>query len=289
MSWIKKSIKNKFMKSIILLIGIVLFYNCSARKKNCKGDNPSESIEEIILEPNLFHEKLNVDSLLNSYNDEILQLKENEFIYPLDSIIDSDSSRVIVIGRFINKKDIFAIDIYGTWDKQQIYFYKFENETWEKLKSDDYNGDILDFSFENFNIDEDAEILFLGHANMNGNRQHTIYKFDAVANEFVESISLFSSELSYNMNSNLVTYQHFGSWYMNSTQTEYKWNNCDLIPLKSVEKQYKNTSEMNNGKEWIRYYENPTQDKDTLVLKFKKTYNEKNKKLYNLWEHFFEQ
>ena len=38
------------MKSIILLFGIVLFYNCSARKKESKGDNPSESIEEIILE-----------------------------------------------------------------------------------------------------------------------------------------------------------------------------------------------------------------------------------------------
>jgi hypothetical protein len=48
---------------------------------------------------------------------------------------------------------------------------------------------------------------------------------------------------------------------MNSIQTEYQWNNYKLIPLKSVEKQYKNTSVMNNGKEWIRYYENPTQDK----------------------------
>ena len=61
MSWIKKSIKNKFMKSIILLIGIVLFYNCSARKKNCKGDNPSESIEEIILEPKQARTTLQTD------------------------------------------------------------------------------------------------------------------------------------------------------------------------------------------------------------------------------------
>ena len=40
--------------------------------------------------------------------------------------------------------------------------------------------------------------------------------------------------------------------------------------------------------QFIEYYENPTLDKDTLVLKFKKTYNENNDKLYNLWEHFFE-
>jgi hypothetical protein len=45
---------------------------------------------------------------------------------------------------------------------------------------------------------------------------------------------------------------------------------------------------MNNGKEWIRYYENPTLYKDILVLKYKKTYNEKNKKLYDLWENFFD-
>lgn len=276
------------MKSIILLIGIVLFYNCSARKKDSKGDNPSESIEEIILEPNLFHEKLNVDSLLNSHNDEILQLKENEFIYPLDSIIDSDSSRVIVIGKFINKSDVLALDIYGNWQTQNIYFYKYDDK-WKRIESDDYNWDVLSFNFQNFNFDEDNEILIKGHYNMNGNQQNTIYKFDTKTNKFIKSCSLFATELSYDNNKNLVYYKYFGSWYMENIQTIYKWKNNKLISEKSVVKQYKNTSELNNGKEWIQYYENPTQDKDTLVLKFKKTYKEKNKKLYDLWENFFEQ
>ncbi len=280
--------KKIIIKSILLIFGIIIFYACSSKNNQNKGDNPREPIEEIITKPNTFHIKLNIDSLLNSYKTKISNLDKDELISPLDSVIESDSSRVVVIGKFINRKDVFALDIYGTWDKQHIYFYKYENEKWQKLKSDAFDSDILDFGFENFNTDEDAEILFLGHANMNGNRQHTIYKYDAEANEFIQSISLFSSELSYNTYTNLVTYKHFGSWYMISTQTLYKWNNCKLIPLKSVEKQYKNTSEMSNGKEWILYYENPTQDKDTLVLKFKKTYNEKNKKLYNLWEHFFE-
>ena len=280
--------KKIIIKSILLIFGILLFYACSSKNFQNKGDNPRESIEEIITKPNAFHLKLNIDSLLNSYKTKISNLGKDELIFPLDSVIESDSSRVVVIGKFINKKDVFAIDIYGTCDKQYIYFYKYENETWKKLQFDDDNGDILDFSFENFNNDEDAEILFLGHSNMNGNRLHTIYKYDESENKFVRSISLFSSELSYNRYTNLVTYQHFGSWYMISIQTEYKWYNYKLIPLKSVEKQYKNTSEMNNGKEWIRYYENPTQDKDTLVLKFKKTYNEKNKKLYDLWENFFD-
>lgn len=276
------------MKSIILLIGIMLFYNCSARKKDSKGDNPSESIEKIILEPNLFHEKLNIDSLLNSYNDEILQLKENEFIYPLDSIIDSDSSRVVVIGRFINKSDVFALDIYGNWQTQNIYFYKYDDK-WKRIGSDDYNWDVRSYNFQNFNFDEDNEIIIKGHHNMNGNQQNTIYKFDTKTNKFIKSCSLFATELSYDNNKNLVYYQYFGSWYMENIQTIYKWKNNKLIPKKSVVKQYKNTSELNNGKEWIQYYENPTQDKDTLVLKFKKTYKEKNKKLYHLWENFFEQ
>ena len=276
------------MKSIILLIGIMLFYNCSARKKDSKGDNPSESIEKIILEPNLFHEKLNIDSLLNSYNDEILQLKKNEFIYPLDSIIDSDSSRVVVIGRFINKSDVFALDIYGNWQTQNIYFYKYDDK-WKRIGSDDYNWDVRSYNFQNFNFDEDNEILIKGHYNMNGNQQNTIYKFDTKTNKFIKSCSLFATELSYDNNKNLVYYQYFGSWYMENIQTIYKWKNNKLIPEKSVVKQYKNTSELNNGKEWIQYYENPTQDKDTLVLKFKKTYKEKNKKLYDLWENFFEQ
>lgn len=284
--------KKIYLRNIIPVLGIVFFYACSPKISQNKGDNPSGSIEESsfvdFIENVRFHQKLNIDSLLNLYQTKIPNLGKNELIFPLDSIIESDSSRVVVIGKFINKTDVFALDIHGTCDNQQIYFYKYENETWEKLQSDNYSEDILDFRFQNFNADEDAEILLLGHANMNGNRQHTIYKYDAEANEFIQSISLFSSELSYDASRNWVIYQHFGSWYIASNQTLYKWNNTKLIPIKSVEKQLKNTSEMNNGKEWIRYYENPTQEKDTLVLKFKKTYNEKNKKLYDLWENFFE-
>ena len=280
--------KKIIIKSILLIFGILLFYACSSKNFQNKGDNPRESIEEIITKPNAFHIKLNIDSLLNSYKTKISNLGKNELIFPLDSVIESDSSRVVVIGKFINKKDIFAIDIYGNWQTQNIYFYKFVNGVWEKLQSDDYYWDIVNFCFGNFNNDEDAEILFLGHSNMNGNRENTIYKYDKSENKFVKSIGLFTTELSFDSISNLVHYQYSGSWYMNSIQTEYKWNNCKLIPLKSVEKQYKNTSEMNNGKEWIRYYENPTLYKDTLVLKYKKTYNEKNKKLYDLWENFFD-
>ena len=283
---------NIYLRNIVPFLVIVFFYACSPKISQNKGVNPRESVEEKdfvrFIENTRFHQKINIDSLLNSYKTKISNFGKDELIFPLDSVVESDSSRVVVIGKFINKTDVFALDIYGTWDKQHIYFYKYENETWEKLQSDDYNEDILDFGFENFNTDDDSEILFLGHPNMNGNRQHTIYKFDAVANEFVESISLFSSELSYDPKSNLVHYQHFGSWYMANIQTIYKWKNNKLIPVKSVEKQFKNTSEISNGKEWIRYYENPTQDKDTLVLKYKKTYDEKNKKLYNLWENFFE-
>lgn len=280
--------KKIIIKSILLIFGILLFYACSSKNFQNKGDKPRESIEEIITKPNAFHLKLNIDSLLNLYKTKISNLDKDELIFPLDSVIESDSSRVVVIGKFINKKDVFAIDIYGNWQTQNIYFYKFGNGVWEKLKSDDYNWDIVNFSFENFNNDEDTEILFLGHSNMNGNRENTIYKYDGSENKFVKSIGLFATELSYDPISNLVHYKYSGSWYMNSTQTEYKWSNCKLIPLKSVEKQYKNTSKMNNGKEWIRYYENPTLYKDTLVLKYKKTYNEKNKKLYDLWENFFD-
>lgn len=276
------------IKSTLLIFGILLFYACSSKNYQNKGDNPRESIKEIITKPNAFHLKLNIDSLLNSYKTKISNLGKDELIFPLDSVIESDSSRVVVIGKFINKNDIFALDIYGNCQIQNIYFYKFRNGVWEKLQSDDYNWDIVNFSFANFNNDEDAEILILAHPNMNGNREKTIYKYDERKNKFVKSISLFATELSYDSISNQVYYQYFGSWYMNSIQTEYQWNNYKLIPLKSVEKQYKNTSEMNNGKEWIRYYENPTQDKDTLVLKFRKTYNEKNKKLYDLWENFFD-
>jgi hypothetical protein len=278
--------KKIIIKSILLIFGILIFYACSSKNYQNKGDNPRESIEEIILKPNLFHEKLNIDSLLNSYNDEILQLKENEFIYPLDSIIDSDSSRVVVIGRFINKSDVFALDIYGNWQTQNIYFYKYD-EKWKRIESDDYNWDVLSFNFQNLNMDDDNELLIKGHHNMNGNTQNTIYKFDIKEEEFVKSGSFFCDELNIDSKNNIIYFEYGGSWYTPNEKSIFKWVNNKIFPIKKVSlelKKYDNKS----FDQWIFYYENPTQDKDTLVLKFKKTYNEKNKKLYNLWEHFFE-
>jgi hypothetical protein len=278
--------KKIIIKSILLIFGIIIFYACSSKNYQNKGDNPRESIEEIILKPNLFHEKLNIDSLLNSYNDEILQLKENEFIYPLDSIIDSDSSRVVVIGRFINKSDVFALEIYGNWQTQNIYFYKYD-EKWKRIESDDYNWDVLSFNFQNLNMDDDNELLIKGHHNMNGNQQNTIYKFDTKEEKFVKSGSFFCDELNIDSKNNIIYFEYGGSWYTPNEKSIFKWVNNKIFPIKKVSLELKKY-DYKSFDQWICYYENPTQDKDTLVLKFKKTYNEKNEKLYNLWEYFFE-
>jgi len=287
MNWIKKSIKNKFMKSIILLFGIVLFYNCSARKKDSKGDNIIESTEEIIGEQYSLHEKLNIDSLLNSNYAKIIKLNQDELIIPLDSVMESDSSRVVVIGKFINQKDVFAFDFYGNSDACFIDFYKF-NTKWEKLKSDKYDFWMLyDFRFENFNNDEDQEILFHGPPNVNGNQLNTIYKFNSKENRFVKSGNFFCNELQFDTNKNLIYFEYGGSWYTPNEKSIFKWIENKILPIKKVRIELKKYN-YKSFDQWISYYENPTQDKDTLVLKFKKTYKEKNKKMYDLWENFFE-
>lgn len=270
-----------------LIIGIVLFLACSSKKHQNKGNNPRESIKEIVVKPTAFHAKLNMDSLLNSYKTKISNLGKDELIFPLDSVIESDSSRVVVIGKFINNIDVFALDIHGTWDKQHIYFYKYENETWQKLKSDAFDSDVLHFSFENFNNDEDAEILFLGHPNMNGNREQTIYKYDYITNAFVKSGAFFCDHLDINSKDNMLFFEYGGSWYTQNEKSTYKWVGNKIIPIKKVSLELKKYN-YKSFKKWVRYYENPTQDKDTLVLKFKKTYNEKNKRLFDLWENFFD-
>lgn len=276
------------MKSIILLFGIVLFYNCSARKKDSKGDNIIESIEEIIGEQNSLHEKLNIDSLLNSNYAKIIKLNQDELIIPLDSVMESDSSRVVVIGKFINQKDVFAFDIYGNYDACFIDFYKF-NTKWEKLKSDKYDFWMLyDFRIENFNRDVDQEILFLGPPNVNGNRLNTIYKFDVNEEKFLKSGSFFCNELNVDTNKNLIYFEYGGSWYTPNEKSTFKWAANKILPIKKVSIELKKYN-YKSFDQWISYYENPTQDKDTLVLKFKKTYKEKNKKMYDLWENFFEQ
>lgn len=229
-----------------------------------------------------------MDSLLNSYKTKISSLRKDELIFPLDSVIESDSSRVVVIGKFINKIDVFALDIYGTWDKQHICFYKYENESWQKLKSDAFDSDVLHFSFENFNNDEDVEILILGHPNMNGNREQTIYKYDYITNVFVKSAAFFCDHLDINSKDNTLFFEYGGSWYTPNEKSTYKWVGNKIIPINKVSLELKKYN-YKSFKKWISYYENPTQDKDTLVLKFKKTYKEKNKKMYDLWENFFEQ
>lgn len=288
--------KKLILKSIIPVFGIVFFYACGP--KNIQKTN---SLIDSILEQDAkqeaehsakmfeFHNKLNIDSLLNSYNSR-LNIQE-ELIIPLDSMFVGDSSRVVVIGKFVNLNDVFALDIYGTWAKQKIDFYRF-NGSWKKLKSKVYDEDIVNFSFENLNNDEDSEILFLGGSNMNGNRLNTIYKYDSNNDQFVKSYSLISTELKKDSISGLLHYEYYGSWYTDEIKAEYKWVKNKLIPFREIRKslKVKRLSEdiVLNVKEVLYYYENPTQDKDTLVLKFKKTYKEKNKKLYDLWENFFQ-
>ncbi len=277
------------LKSIILFLGIVFFYACSPKISQNIADIPNESVEESefihFIEIMKFHQKLNMDSLLNSYNKSI-SISE-ELIIPLDTVVESDSSRVVVIGKFINEKDVFAFDIYGTWDKQNIDFYKLENGKWNRIISDECDCDVLHFSFENFNDDEDAEVTFLGHPNMNGNRVQTIYKYDSEENKFIKSGSFFCSELNYDNKSSFLFYDLEGSWYTQLERSIFKWSQNKIIPLRKVVKELKKYNYKSQST-WIRYYENPTQDKDTLVLKFKKTYKEKDKKLYDLWDNFFE-
>jgi hypothetical protein len=284
--------KNISLRNIIPVLGIVFFYSCSPKNIQ-KVQFVSDSISkqeakqeaEYVAKILKFHNKLNVDSLLNSYNSRINI--EKDLIIPLDTVVESDSSRVVVIGKFINEKDVFAFDIYGSWDKKNIDFYKLEKGKWNRIISEDYNCDVLHFSFENLNTDKDTEILFLGHPNMNGNRQHTIYKYDANENQFVKSGKFFCDHLDLNSNDNILYFEYGGSWYTPNEKSTYKWVGNKIIPIKKVSLELKKY-DYKSFKQWIRYYENPTQDKDTLVLKYKKTYKEKNKKLFNLWENFFE-
>lgn len=265
----------------------MFFCACSPKISQNKGDYLRESVEETsfvgFIENIRFHQKLNIDSLLNSYNNNIST--SEELIIPLDTVVESDSSRVVVIGKFINEKDIFAFDIHGTWDKQHIDFYKSENGKWNRIMSDEYDCDVLHFSFENFNIDEEAEILFLGHPNMNGNRLNTIYKYDVNENQFVKSGKFFCEHLDFNSKDNLLYFEYGGSWYTPNEKSTYKWVGNKIIPIKKVSLELKKYN-YKSFKQWISYYENPTLDKDTLELKFKKTY--RGKENHKLWENFFE-
>lgn len=235
-----------------------------------------------------FVSKVNVDKILNNYASKAAEFdKSDSLFYPVGRYMDEDTSRIIVIGKFIDHQKVYAVDISSQMNAT-VSFYCLNGKQWQKIGSHETPNDILKVAFKDYDGDGKNEIITEGHYNMNGNFCNEFYHFSVANNTVNYAGSFFAGVYDYEIGEGGKTLkvEYGGSWYMPQSKTIYGWRNEKLIPLRQVTLRLKRV-DMEHEAQWIIYEENPTFDKDTLVQKFKKTYCEKNQKRYDLWENFF--
>ena len=266
---------------ILPLVVILLIISCSIHKK-----------EAFNKEGKVVDKENHNDDLYKILYATVAELehcsKKDSVFYPLD---DRDTSaidlRMLAVGRIIDAKKINAVCVSSP-DNPTIDFYEYNANKWVKIGSDSSERDIIRMAFKDFDGDHKNEILLEGQGNINGNNWNSFYHYSN-ANKIEYSGSFFSGQYKDTVvdHSNYIKVVYEGSWYSNQEKTLYQWINGKLIPLKSVVLQLKK-ADLKHDALWIKYYENPTRDCDTLVLKFKKTYRDRNEKMFHLWEDFFE-
>lgn len=207
----------------------------------------------------------------------------DSLIYPFDQTIEEDTSRVMVIGKFIDDKKLYALDLLAR--DSIIRFFCFDGTKWESIGSglvEDYTYTI---DFRDFDGDKRNEIIAATNLNMNGNRWLKVF-YASPDKNCIHYAGDFNTSFRINTTTKTVETYYEGSWYMDQEQTLYQWHGEYLLPVRKVIWGLKK-KDMKSNRRFIEYYENPTAGKDTLVLKFRKTYREKNKKRHDLVDHFF--
>ena len=269
---------------ILPLVVVLLIISCSIHKKETFNKEVKVVAKDTVRNHN--------DDLYKILYATVAELehcsKRDSVFYPLD---DRDTSaidlRMLAVGRIIDAEKINAVCVSSP-DNPTIDFYEYNANKWVKIGSDTSERDIIRMAFKDFDGDHKNEILLEGQGNVNGNNWNSFYHYSN-ANKIEYSGSFFSGQYKDTVvdHSNYIKVVYEGSWYSNQEKTLYQWINGKLIPLKSVELELKK-ADLKHDALWIKYYENPTRDCDTLVLKFKKTYRDRNEKMFHLWEDFFE-
>lgn len=264
----------------LLVVGVLMAFGFSCTSKKIAYKRVVE--EEVFANSDTVVDAVkllskNLDKL-KMYPDSIFYLRSNFYI---DC---SENPNLLVAGRLIGDEKFYGID-YSCKDSLLV-FYRLDDEIWNVIGKEKAN-DFYVIEFEDLDNDGKDEILASTHHNMNGNSWKKIYYFSQKTNS-IKYAGSFSTDYKINIAKKRIEVEYFGSWYMSPIKTIYEWHDEKLIPTKEVILSLKK-ADMRHNAQFISYYENPTLDKDTLVLKFKKTYREKNKKLYNLWENFFDE
>lgn len=199
---------------------------------------------------------------------------------------DSDGAVRFVVGRFIDDKNIYALDV-SEQDSLVSFYCLDRNIRWQPLASLKLRNDVsflYSVEFEDLDGDGRNEIMLSTHPNMNGNKWMDIY-YCSPENMSIHYAGSISTDYEVKKKIKTIEVTYGGSFYMNQIKTLYQWRNEMLIPQKSavlVLNQEEAVEDVYNYT--FEYYENPTYDQDSLQLIFERSYE---KTEMRLWDNFF--
>jgi hypothetical protein len=139
--------------------------------------------------------------------------------------------------------------------------------------------------FEDLDGDGDYELLLSTWHNMNGNKFMEVYKYNTVSKNIVHAGSL-NTDYKINRANKTIEVSYSGSSWMGEYLQRYKWYGCKLLPEKKIERWYEHVSD-DSSVLMMAYYVNPTHDKDSLQLQWKKTLNNNNDNAEKIWDDFY--
>lgn len=249
---------------ILGLLGLVVLLSANGKKKTLATIQiSSDSIPEI----------------LYTFLPQTTNLRQDSILYPYEPFYDDSTGNFIAIGHLVAPDELHAVSASNR--DSSLTFYRYDTPEWKIIGKEK----LPEFGFlesQDLDVDGRREILTRTYPNMNGNCGYNIYYLSQSRQDVHFSGFLFGRFEP--MPNKQVQYVYEGSWYAPYIQTLYEWRNEKLIPVREVSVALKKQN-MRSNAQWITYSENPTYDKDTLVVKFKQTYRER--KHAKLVDEFF--
>lgn len=189
-----------------------------------------------------------------------------------------------IVGKFIDKKQIFALN-YIPRDTL-ISFYRLDSNKWKMIGSHKAIGEDMTFLVDLIDMDYDGnnEIIVRTPPNMNGNTWQDVFRYSKTKDS-IKYAGSFSSDYEIDKENKTVKVSYEGSWYMPYIKTLYRWQKEKLIRIKEINISLEKEQD-ENADRIFRYYENPTVEQDSLILKIEAPY--KKEKYIKLWENFFD-
>lgn len=249
------------MKYSLFTILLIVLFSSFSEKKDSTSPN-SDYLDSIAP----FMESFSRDTSM------IFECKRNE-----------DESIHYIVGKFISKKHIYAMEIRE--DDKCINFYRYNANRWISSGTGEIEFDLtFRIEFDDMDTDGYNEVIVFSPPNMNGNTWQTVFHY-IEESDSIRYAGSFTTDFEIDKKNKLVKTWYEGSSYMPTSKTIYKWNKTKLIPMKEVEilaREFLNKMSVLV----FRYYENDSLEEDSLVLKIEAPYNKKEHQ--NIWDNFFD-